>query len=686
MKSIRTKIMAGIVCTVTAFLLIVGGVSIYMSYSSSVSQLEDSMKTTATITASRIEKELGAYRNVAISFGARSDIAGNTLTAEEKETLMNQWAQKYNMTRSNILDANGIGLFDGNDYSDRDYYTECMKGNSYISTPVVSKVTGELTIIVAAPLWEDGVVNSNVIGVVYFVPRETFLNDIVSSINISENGSAYMLDKNGNTIAHEDIQMVRNQDNTIADSKNDPTLKDLAAYESKMIAGESGSGTYEYNGETKYIAYSPVANTDGWSVAINAPVSDFTQATVQAIWVVIALVIVSIIVAVLIGFRLAALISKPITLCANRLNLLAEGDLRTPVPQITAKDETGVLAKSIGIIVDTLSALIDDECYLLESMAAGNFDVDSKDKSLYRGDFTTLLTSIENIIDKLSDTLHQINIAADQVSAGSDQVSAGAQALSQGATEQASSVEELAATIADISSQVTRNAENAKQASQKANTLGVELDEGTRQMNEMTAAMDEIRGKSQEIGKIIKTIEDIAFQTNILALNAAVEAARAGAAGRGFAVVADEVRNLASKSADASKETSALIEDSVRAVENGSRVAAETAKTIMTVAEESRSIVTTIDEIAQASMQQADAVVQVTQGMDQISSVVQTNSATAEESAAASEELSSQASMLKELVGQFSFSEEGGNVLTNNQHAVFRGSSFPQDDGYDDKY
>ena len=263
-----------------------------------------------------------------------------------------------------------------------------------------------------------------------------------------------------------------------------------------------------------------------------------------------------------------------------------------------------------------IQTIIGDQDYMLGEMAKGNFAVEPRVPERYVGDFTAVLNSLTNIKSRLSNVMMQINQSADQVAAGSDQVSSGAQALSQGATEQASSVEELAATIADISSQVTRNAENAKQASQKANTLGVELDEGTRQMNEMTAAMDEIRGKSQEIGKIIKTIEDIAFQTNILALNAAVEAARAGAAGRGFAVVADEVRNLASKSADASKETSALIEDSVRAVENGSRVAAETAKTIMTVAEESRSIVTTIDEIAQASMQQADAVVQVTQGMD----------------------------------------------------------------------
>ncbi|MEG1367235.1 MAG: methyl-accepting chemotaxis protein, partial [Oscillospiraceae bacterium] len=339
--------------------------------------------------------------------------------------------------------------------------------------------------------------------------------------------------------------------------------------------------------------------------------------------------------------------------CKDRLLLLAEGNLTAPVPDIKAKDETGMLADATVTIVDALNGMIGDVGYLLGEMANGNFDIKSKNREVYVGDFSALLDSVREINSNLSDALTQINIASDQVSGGSDQVSAGAQALSQGATEQASSVEELAASITEISAQVRQNAESAKNAS----SLSIETSEsvtiGNNKMQELIAAMGDISRSSQEIGKVIKTIEDIAFQTNILALNAAVEAAHAGAAGKGFAVVADEVRNLASKSAEAAKGTTELIAGSVASVKRGTTLADDTAKALTAVVTDTTEVTRIINEISSASDEQATSIAQVTLGVDQISSVVQTNSATAEESAAASEELSGQAQMLKDLVAQF---------------------------------
>ncbi len=342
---------------------------------------------------------------------------------------------------------------------------------------------------------------------------------------------------------------------------------------------------------------------------------------------------------------------------------IEQGNLETEVCY-ESRDELGMLAESMRSMIEFLRDVIKDIDYLLMELSKGDFTVSSKKGEIYVGEYNSILSCMKRLGHNLNDTLSQINQSADQVSAGSDQVSSGAQALSQGATEQASSVEELAATINEISGNIGHNADNAREASIKAEQVKEQAAESSRRMQEMLSAMSDISNTSGEIGKIIKTIEDIAFQTNILALNAAVEAARAGAAGKGFAVVADEVRNLAGKSAEASKNTSSLIEGSLHAVDRGTKIANETAQALENVVSGVDEVTVTISQISTASDEQANAVQQVTQGIDQISSVVQTNSATAEESAAASEELSGQAQLLKNLVGQFKLQSRGGASST----------------------
>ena len=373
----------------------------------------------------------------------------------------------------------------------------------------------------------------------------------------------------------------------------------------------------------------------------------------NAIIMLIFLGICSILISILFGTYITRAITVPVWELEQAADNLARGNLRATAIGYTAKDELGHLADSMRSVVDSLLTIIQDESTLLGEMADGNFNVRSKAEEKYVGDFGKVLESIEQIKTSLSNTLMQINLSSDQVSSGADQVSSGAQALSQGAAEQASSIEELAETIRGISNHVKHNAEYAEEADQRANAAGSEAVESNRRMQDMVSAMADISTSSREIGKIIKTIEDIAFQTNILALNASVEAARAGEAGRGFSVVAAEVRNLATKSAAASKDTAALIENSLNTVKSGTRIADETAHSLDSVLESVRLVTEIIGQITASSIEQADSILQIEQGIERISEVVQTNSATAEESAAASEELSAQAQLLKDLTGQF---------------------------------
>lgn len=632
--------------------IVLGVVTAILSYISSISAVSETINNTSSVAASYVSAALQKYVAIAYETGSIARLADPEKSAEEKAQILNQKIEDHDLDGGYILDSNGIDVITGQDLSDRNYFKESMKGNTYISTPAYSDVTKKVSYVVSAPLWEGGVPGTTPVGVIAYVPNGEFLNDIMRSIQVGEGGTAFMLDSNGITIADINSELVGVED-SLALGKTNPRLRKYSKICEKMVAGEDGTGTYSYNGKTKVVAYSPVPETDGWSIGVAAVRNEFLGKFYLSLLFTLVFVIGFTLIGVKNGNKLGNAVAKPLIAAVDRLKLLAAGDIHSEVPAPTENDETAILLDCMAETVRDLNTVIQDISNNMAELAEGNFIIDVDED--YKGDFIQISESFRGIIKSLSVAMRDIDNNAESVRKGAMDLAGASQVLAEGATDQASAIQELTATMTDISEKIQINAENAEKVRVIVSGMNDQVIESNEQMKKSTEAMSRIREASDKIAEIIGSIEEIASQTNLLALNASIEAARAGVAGKGFAVVATQVGILSEQSSEAAKNTKTLIQNAIAAVEDGTKLANLTAESLLLVVDNAKVVSEAVAEIAEASDSQAEATGQITEGINQIAGVVESNSATSQESAASSEELSSQADMLKELVERFKY-------------------------------
>ncbi len=564
-------------------------------------------------------------------------IAAETTDATQKsdsEIILTAYIAQadYNLASPEII-------AEGYDVTSKEYYKAVTENKVWITEPYVDTISGGVVITISAPVNVDG----SVIGLTAVDIAIDKLTTMVDEYELGDTGHFSLLTNNNTIVAHKDkdtllksIEEIELSDNIVQSIKN----------------RDSNVTEYTYNNENYYGNCVKIGDT-GWQVLSSLPSSELTSDTNRLILTIVIIFIILLASMLMTIFAVVRRVTRPIRKITDITNKLAAGELDVNI-DINSNDEIGILAKSIKSLTVRLKSYIvyiEESVRVLDEMAEGNLNVELKND--HEGEFAKLKVALLNVSDTLKKTIGKIKESSYSINMNAEQVSAGAQTLAQGTTEQASAIEELSAEINEIYATIVHNAEYAENAGNKALEASKEVEQGNVQMRDMLAAMDEISNSSNEIGKIIKVIDDIAFQTNILALNAAVEAARAGSAGKGFAVVADEVRNLAGKSAEAAKQTTALIENSIRAINNGTMLAGKTGKSLVEIVDRTSETNDLINEIVKASSGQTVSVNQIKGGIEQISSVIQQNAATAENSAANSEELSGQVQLLNDLVNHF---------------------------------
>jgi len=526
---------------------------------------------------------------------------------------------------------------------DRKYFKTAKAGQTNAGEAALNKVTGKPFISFAAPVHSA---EGTIVGVVIYIYDIGFLNDLIADEKIGETGYAYIIDQTGLIIAHP------NPDHVMKTNLSE--LKGMEIIIQNMIVGKSGVDQYVFEGISKTAGYAPIKAT-GWSVGLTMPDNEYLAPVSQLRTFILIVGFVAVAVALVVFFLFAMSLANNLKRSIEFARRIAQGDLNATI-DIDQKDEVGVLAAALKNMADELRTAISDIKLVMDAVKNG--DLSRSVTADLTGDLSQLKGSINDSVSMLGHTIIQVVTNSEQVNTGSVELSSSAQSLASGTTEQAASLEEVASSMNEVESQTKANNENAGQAQLLSSQSIETVTRGNAQMETMLQSMNEINETSSKVTKVIKVIDEIAFQTNLLALNAAVEAARAGKYGKGFAVVAEEVRNLASRSAEAAKDTTELVETSIKEVENGVKNAESTAGVLKEIDENVTKVNDLVGEISAGSNDQAKGIAEINLALSQVNDVVQQNSSISEETASAADELSSQATELKRLMSKFTMERD----------------------------
>lgn len=531
-----------------------------------------------------------------------------------------------------------------------DFYQNAKKGETSFSDPISDPVSGKMYFMIATPIYNEDEEMKYILVTHYSLEQ---VNDIIASIKVGETGRAYLLNKEGIIVADSIKENVQNKFNAFTAAETDKNYKGLSKlHETAISAENAGVENYRYNGVNMLAGYGSVSGCD-WTLIVTAPSSEFLSTVPRTI---IICIVLGLVILTLISFITYKSIKKtvdPIITVTARLKALSQGNLSDEVLVCHQNDEVGTLSYSLSDTITSLKQYIGKISEGLSHIANG--DLSFRMEGDFKGDFVAIKKMFNTILISLRDTFGNINSSAEEVSENATQLAAGANVLSDGASNQAMAIGRLSDKVGNVSEKVSATAEAASETDELVNEVVEQITSCDTGMIKMVNSMQDIKKSSDEISKIIKVIDDIAFQTNILALNAAVEAARAGTAGKGFAVVADEVRNLAVKSSEAANQTTTLIQSSVDNVNGGTKIAKDVAKRLDGIVTSVSEISDKIKTISDASSEQSNAIGEINIDVNNISAVVQSNTATSEQSANATEKLSIQVSRLNSLIGHFKF-------------------------------